>query len=68
MARRFFDWNPDEYNQGLPYNPFTVMFDRCNGSCNALDNLYREICVPNKTEDVNLSVFNMITRVNESKT
>ena len=44
------------------------MFDRCNGSCNALDNLYREICVPNKTEDVNLSVFNMITRVNESKT
>ena len=44
------------------------MFDRCNGSCNALDNLHREICVPNKTEDVNLSVFNMITRVNESKT
>ena len=44
------------------------MFDRCNGSCNALGNLYREICVPNKTEDVNLSVFNMITRVNESKT
>ena len=68
MARRFFDWNPDECNQGLPYNPFAVKFDRCNGSCNTHDNLYREICVPNKTEDVNLSVFNMITRVNESKT
>ena len=45
-----------------------VMFDRCNGSCNTLDNLYREICVLDKIEDVNLSVFNMITRVNESKT
>ena len=25
------------------------------------------LCVPNKTEDLNLSVFNMITRINESK-
>ena len=25
-------------------------------------------CVPNKTEDLNLSVFNIITRINESKT
>ena len=27
-----------------------------------------EVCVPNKTEDLNLSVFNMITGKNESKT
>ena len=26
------------------------------------------LCAPNKTEDVNLNVFNMITRINESKT
>ena len=26
------------------------------------------MCVPNKTEDLNLSVFNMITGINESKT
>ena len=29
---------------------------------------YLIICIPNKTEDLNLSVFNMITGINESKT
>ena len=26
------------------------------------------MCVPNKTEDLNLSVFNMISGINKSKT
>ena len=26
------------------------------------------VCVPNKTEDVNLNVFNVITTINEPKT
>ena len=42
-----------------------VNLDRCNGSCNAPDDLSSRRCVPNKIEDVNLSVFNMITRINE---
>ena len=46
---------------------FQVNFDRCNGSCNTLDNPSGRICVPNKTEDVNLSIFNTIARINESK-
>ena len=57
--------NPDEYNQRLLYYPFIVSLDRCKGICG---NLRNRICVSNKTEDVNLSIFNMITRINESKT
>ena len=45
-----------------------VDLDGCNGSCNSLDNPSGRIWVPNKTEDVNLSVFNMITPVQVSKT
>ena len=30
--------------------------------------IYLIKCVPNKTEDLNLSVFNMITGISESKT
>ena len=41
---------------------------RCFGSCNTLNDLSNKVCVPNKTEDLNLSVFNMIIRINESKT
>ena len=36
--------------------------------CNTLNDLSNNVCVPNKTEDLNLSVFNMITGINESKT
>ena len=64
----FIDSNPDEHNQGLRYYPFIINLDRCNGSCNTLDNPSGRICGPNKTEKVNLNAFTMITRVNESKT
>ena len=37
------------------------------GNCNILNDLSNKLCVPNKTEDLNLSVFNMITEVNGSK-
>ena len=42
-----------------------VNLDRCNGIYNAFDNASSKICVPNKIEDVNLSVFNIITRTNQ---
>ena len=45
-----------------------IYLDRCIGSCNTLNELSNEVCVPNKTGDLNLSVLNMITRINESKT
>ena len=41
---------------------------RCVGSCNTLNDLSNKVCIPNKTEDLNLSVFNIITEINESKT
>ena len=42
--------------------------DRFVGSCNTLNDLSNKVCVPNKTQDLNPSVFNMITGINESKT
>ena len=39
----------------------------CAGSCNTIDNLSSRVCVLNKTEDLNLHVFNMITGINEWK-
>ena len=33
-----------------------------------LNDLSNKVCVPNKTEDLNLSVFNMVTGINELKT
>ena len=40
--------HPNEYTQQLYYYPFTVKLDRCVGSCNILNDLLNEVCIPNK--------------------
>ena len=60
--------HPNEYSQELHYYLFVVKLDRFVGGCNTLDGLSNKVCVPNKTGDLNLSVFNMITITNEWKT
>ena len=60
--------HPSEYKQEFHYYPFVVKLDRCVGRCNTLNDLSDKVHVPNKIEDLNLSVSNMITGINESKT
>ena len=57
----------NECSQDLYYYSFVVKLDRCVGSCNSLNDISNKACVPNKTEDLNLSMFSMITGINESK-
>ena len=64
----FINFHPNEYSQRFHYYPFAVKLDRCVGICNTLNDLSNKVCVPNKTEDLNLSMFKMITGINESKT
>ena len=42
-----------------------VKLDRCVGSCNTLSNISNKACVPNKTEDLNIHLFDMILGMNE---
>lgn len=44
-----------------------IRLDRCNWSCNILDNPSRKIYVSNKTKDPIVKVFNMIPGTNEGK-
>ena len=47
---------------------FSVSLDRYIRRSNSLNDLFNRVCVPNKTEDLNLSMFNFITEIDESKT
>ena len=47
---------------------FAFKLDRCGESCNTFNYLSNKLCVPNKTEDLNLSLFNMVIGIKESKT
>ena len=61
--------HPNEYFQGLHYYPFAVNLGRCVGSYNTVINdLSNKVCASNKTEDLNLSMFKMMTGINELKT
>ena len=60
--------HPNEYNQEFLYYASAIKSDRCLGKCNALNDLSNKVCFVNKTEDSNVSVFNMTTGISESKT
>ena len=60
--------HPNECIQKFHYYPFAIKLDPCVRICNTLIDLSNKVCIPNKTEDLNIRVFNMITGINESKT
>ena len=57
----------NECSKKFCYYPFAFKLDKCVGSCNTLNVLSDKLCVPNKTEDLNIHVLNMITGKTESK-
>ena len=59
--------HPNEDSLEFHNYPFRVKLDRCAGSCNTFNDLYNKECVPKKTEDLNLNIFNMIVGINGSK-
>ena len=56
-----------EHIQGSRYYLFSINLDRCMGSCNTLNDLSNRVCVPNKTEDLNLHVLHITNGINKSK-
>ena len=59
---------PNEYSPEFLYYPFAVKLNRCVGNFNTLNDWSYKVCIPNKIEDLNLTMFNMITGINQLKT
>ena len=47
------------------FYPYNVQVNKCNGSCNTLDDPMARICVPNVIKNVNIKVYNFLIRLNE---
>ena len=52
----------------IKYYPFLIKLDKYNRNFNPVNDLSMRMCVPSKTKDVNVKVFNMIKKGNEAKT
>ena len=53
-------------NEPLFY-PFSIKTSKCSGSCNNINDPYAKICVPDVVKDLNVKVFNLMSRTDETR-
>ena len=44
--------------------PFSIETSKCSGSCNNINYPYAKICVPDVVKNLNVKVFNLMSRIN----
>ena len=47
--------------------PFSIKSSKCSGSCNNINHPYAKICVPDVVKNVNVKVFNLMSRTYETR-
>ena len=52
-------------NEPLFY-PYSVKVNKCSGNCNNINDPYSKLCVPDVVKNMNVKVFNLMSRTNES--
>ena len=53
-------------NEPLFY-PFSIKTSKCNGSYNNINNPFSKICVSDVVKNLNIKVFNLMSRTNETR-
>ena len=47
--------------------PFSIKTSKCSGSCNNINDPHGKICVPDVIKNLNVKVFNLMWRTNETR-
>ena len=47
--------------------PFSIETNKCSGSCNDINYSFAKICVPHVVKNLNVKVFNLISRTNDTR-
>ena len=55
--------NSEEY----VFFPFSIETSKCSGSCNNVNDRYEKMCVPDVVKNLNVKVFNLMSRTNETR-
>ena len=53
-------------NEPMLY-PFSLKVNKCSGSCNNINKPYAKLCVPDVVKNINVKVFNLMSRINETR-
>ena len=49
------------------FYPYSIAIKKCKGSCNTINDPYAKLCVPATIKNINVKVFNLVSRTNEKK-
>ena len=49
------------------FYPFSIKISKCSGNCNNINDPYSKICVPDIIKNLNVKVFNLVSRTNETR-
>ena len=49
------------------YYPYSITINKCKGSCNIINDPYAKLCVPDIIRNINIKVFNLMSRTNETR-
>ena len=49
------------------FYPLSIKVNKCGGDCNTINDPMAKLCVPDVVKDMNIKVFNMLSRINETR-
>ena len=49
------------------FYPYSIKVNNCSGTCNNINNPYAKLCLPDVVKNINVKVFNLILRTNETR-
>ena len=49
------------------FYPFNIKTSKYSGSCNNINDPYAKLCVPDVVKNINIKVFNLMSRTNETR-
>ena len=49
------------------FYPYSIKINKCRGSCNTINDPYAKLRVPDMINNINVKVFNLMSRTNETR-
>ena len=57
----------DVNNNEALFHPYSIKVNKCGGSCSNINDPYAKLCVPGIIKNINVKVFNLMSRINETR-
>ena len=54
-------------NNESVFYPYSIKINKCSGNCSNINDPYAKLCVPDIIKSINVKVFNLMSRINETR-